>query len=441
MLTSTYNMVMRGRAQAIAREFEQRIHDGELQPGERLPPVRALAAELGVDPGTAATAYGSLRRRGFVVSDGRRGTRVAAQLEPRLSRVGRLPPGVRDLASGVVDPALVPDIGDALARLAARRPAISRYQENAKVEGLVDHAHRQFARAGIEATALSFVSGTLDGVERVLQAHLRPGDRVAVEDPAFPRLLDLLQALNLQPVPIAIDDDGPDPDELDRALTGGIDALVVTPHGQNPFGSSLSDERATTLRNLLARHDLLLIEDAHGWEFERPVATLTGGQRRWAVIRSMSPLLGSDLRVAMLAGDASTIARVEARQAVTTSWVSQLLQELIAEMLGNANVRRQLRRAAAETNRRRNALLAALHRRRVRSHGRSGLHTWIPVREEQFAVRHLLDAGYAVLAGERFRLRTPPAVRVTTAQLQPTDVEELAAALAEAAIGRTLISA
>jgi DNA-binding transcriptional MocR family regulator len=434
-------MVTRGRAQALARELEGRIHDGELRPGTRLPPVRALAAELGIDPGTVAAAYRSLRQRGFVVSDGRRGTRVAAQLEPRLSRIGRLPPGVQDLASGVVDPALLPDIAEALERVAARRPTISRYQENAKVEALVDHAQREFGRVGIDASALSFVSGTLDGVERVLQAHVRPGDRIGVEDPAFPRLVDLLQALNLRPVPITVDDDGPDPDQLERAVAAGIDALVVTPHGQNPFGSSLTDERADTLRPLVAQHDLLLIEDAHGWEFERPAVTLTDGVRRWATIRSMSPLLGSDIRVAMLAGDATTIARVEARQAVTTSWVSQLLQELAAEMLGNASVRRQLRRAAAETNRRRNAVLTALQHHGISGHGRSGLHTWIPVREEQFAVRHLLDAGFAVLGGERFRLRTPPAIRVTTAQLQPAGAERLAATVAEAATGRTLITA
>jgi hypothetical protein len=57
------------------------------------------------------------------------------------------------------------------------------------------------------------------------------------------------------------------------------------------------------------------------------------------------------------------------------------------------------------------------------------------VREEAFAVRHLLDAGYAVLAGERFRLRTPPAIRVTTAQLAGGEVEPLADVLAEAATG------
>jgi DNA-binding transcriptional MocR family regulator len=440
MIRCTYNMAREGRAQAIALEFERRIQAGALTAGERLPTVRSLAAELGVDPGTAAAAYRSLRERGFVTSDGRRGTHVAAQLEPRPSRATQLPEGVRDLASGVVDPALVPDVSQALERVAEHRPSLTRYEENAKLDALVAHAQAEFGRAGVDARALSFVGGALDGLERVLQAHLRPGDRVGLEDPAFPRLLDLLQALNLHAVPIGIDDDGLDPDQLDRALRRGLDALIVTPHGQNPFGASLSEERASTLKRLLGRHELLLVEDAHGWEVDRRPSTLTLERRHWAVIRSLSRLLGSDVRLAFVAGDQQTVARVETRQAVTTSWVSRLLQEVVAEMLASADVRRQLRHAAAETNKRRLALLTALERRGVRAHGRSGLHVWVPVREEVFAVRHLLEAGYAVRAGERFRLRTPPAVRVTTTELLPTEAEPLADELAEAAASRSLIS-
>jgi DNA-binding transcriptional MocR family regulator len=440
MVTFTYNMGRQGRAQAIALELERRIRDGALGAGERLPAVRALAVERGVDPGTAAAAYRVLRERGFVISDGRRGTRVAGQLEPRPSRVDELPAGIRDLASGVVDPALVPEVSQALERVAARRPNVTRYEENAKLDALVEHAQAEFGRAGLDATALGFVGGTLDGIERVLQAHLRSGDRVGVEDPAFPRLIELLQALNLRAVPIAIDDEGLDPGQLERALTRGLDALVATPHGQNPFGASLSEERASTLRRLLGTHEVLLVEDAHGWEVEHRPSTLTGGRRRWAVIRSMSRLLGSDVRLAFVAGDHQTVARVEARQAVTTSWVSRLLQEVVAEMLASADVRRQVRRASAETNKRRLALLTALERRGVRAHGRSGLHAWIPVREEVFAVQRLFDAGYAVRAGERFRLRTPPAVRVTTAELLPADVEPLADVLVEAAGSQSLIS-
>jgi DNA-binding transcriptional MocR family regulator len=439
MITFTHNMPrQQGRAQAIALDFERRIEAGALRAGERLPAGRTLAVELGVDPGTAAAAYRLLRERGFVISDGRRGTRVAAQLGPRPARASQLPPDVRDLASSVVDPALLPDVGRALERVAARRPDVARYEENAKVDALVEYAQSEFGRAGVDAAALSFVGGTLDGIERVLQAHLRPGDRVGVEDPAFPRLLDLLQALNLRAVPIAIDDEGLDPDQLDRIVS--LDALIVTPHGQNPFGASLSTERAATLRRVLRTRELLLVEDAHGWEVGQTPATLTGGTRRWAVIRSLSRLLGSDVRLAFVAGDRQTVARVEARQAVTTSWVSRLLQEVVAEMLAGADARRRLRRASAEMSKRRVALLGALERRGVRAHGRSGLHVWIPVREEGFAVRHLLDAGYAVVAGERFRLRSGPAVRVTTAQLLPGEVEPLADALAEAATGQSLIS-
>jgi DNA-binding transcriptional MocR family regulator len=429
-----------GRAQAIARDVERRIRAGELGAGERLPTVRAMAGELGVDPGTAAAAYRLLRERGFVISDGRRGTRVAARLEPRPPRPQRLASGLRDLASSGVDPALLPDVSRALARVAERRPDVTRYEENAKLDALVAFAEGELAHAGVDSDALAFVGGTLDGFERVLQAHLRPGDRVGVEDPAFPRMLDLLHALNLEPVPIAIDDDGPDPDQLERALAQGLDALVLTPHGQNPFGASLTDDRASALRRALRSHDLLLVEDAYGWEAGRRPPTLVGDKQRWAVIRSVSRLLGSDLRVAFVAGDHQTIGRVEARQAVTTSWVSRLLQEVVADLLGSAEVRTQLRTAAKVTDDRRVALLAALDRRGVRAHGRSGLHAWIPVREEAFALRHLLEDGYAVLAGERFRLRTPSAIRVTAANLRPDDVEPLADAIADAATGRSLIS-
>jgi DNA-binding transcriptional MocR family regulator len=423
-------MPARGRAQAIATGFERRIRAGELGAGERLPTVRALAAELAVDPGTAAAAYRLLRERGFVISDGRRGTRVAAQLEPRQPSVSEVPAGVRDLASGIIDPVLVPEVGKALRAVAASRPDTTRYEENAKLDALVAHARAELARAGVDGRHLAFVGGALDGLERVLQARLRPGDRVGVEDPAFPRLLDLLEALNLQAVPIAIDDDGPISAELERALP--LEALIVTPHGQNPFGASLSEERAAELRGLLG--ELLVVEDAHGWEVGHRPVTLTAGRPHWAVIRSLSRLLGSDVRLAFVAGDAQTIGRVEARQAVTTSWVSRLLQEIVAELLTD------LQSSSAEVDRRREALLAALEERGIAAHGRSGMHAWVPVREEAYAVRRMLDAGYAVLPGERFRLRTPPAVRLTTALLPPQEAGPVADALAEAATGRSLIS-
>src|SRR5438270_703250 len=107
-------------------------------------------------------------------------------------------------------------------------------------------------------------AGALDGIERVLAAHLRPGDRVAVEDPGWANLLDLLAALGLSAEPVRVDDDGPLTDEVARLLRRGVRALVVTTRAQNPTGAAVSHARAQQLRGLLVEHDdVLLIEGDH----------------------------------------------------------------------------------------------------------------------------------------------------------------------------------
>ena len=52
------------------------VHDGALAHGDRLPSVRALAAELGVAAGTVARAYTELETDGLVAGQGRLGTLV-----------------------------------------------------------------------------------------------------------------------------------------------------------------------------------------------------------------------------------------------------------------------------------------------------------------------------------------------------------------------------
>jgi GntR family transcriptional regulator len=65
--------------QQIADQLRGYVERGELRPGDALPTVRQLAADLGVAPNTVGRAYAELQQHGWLTSEGRRGTRVAAR--------------------------------------------------------------------------------------------------------------------------------------------------------------------------------------------------------------------------------------------------------------------------------------------------------------------------------------------------------------------------
>jgi DNA-binding transcriptional MocR family regulator len=400
-----------------------------------MPTVRTLAAILDTSPATVNSAYRILRQRGLVVAEGRRGTRVAPRppvhIRPR--RAAAEPrPARGDLSLGFPDPALLPAIGPALAAIDIdRRLDIPTLDANDP--DLLAFAAASFENDGIPSEAISVVAGALDGIERVLNAHLRPGDRVLVEDPAYPPLRDLLSALGLVEVGVPVDDEGLVPEAFVAALRRGAQAIVTTPRAQNPYGSALDPDRATELRAALAEHpSTLVVEDDHASVVAgAPYASLIGDDHpRWAVLRSVSKVLHPDMRLALLAGDETTAARVEGRQWLGPRWVSHILQATVAGLLGDRDFHAVAEIARDTYARRRNALIDALAGHGIEAHGRSGLNVWIPVDEEAPVLGAVFDAGWLVLAGEHCRVNAPPAVRVTTAMLPEDDAPDLAQAIA-----------
>ncbi len=407
------------------------MSDHVVRPGDKLPTVRELAAQVGLAPNTVAAAYRTLGARGIVTGRGRQGTRINAGPALPARPAPAIPPGARNLADGNPDPALLPSWRGALKRL--QPPTVSYTGAQDDLPELLDLARAQFAADGIRADRALVVPGALDGVERVLGAHLRPGDRVAVEDPGFARSFDLISALGLIALPMAVDDEGPAPDALDAALADGAAAVLLTPRAQNPTGAVLSAARARALRRLLAPHpDVLVIEDDHAGPIAgATVATVTDASRpRWAVVRSVAKSLGPDLRVAVLTGDRTTMDRVEGRLRLGTGWVSHLLQAIVVDLWSEPATAKQIEHARTTYTHRRQALLTSLARHGIAATGASGLNVWIPVTEEDVTISGLLAHGWAVAGGERFRLRSGPAVRVTIATLSPADAARFASDLA-----------
>src|SRR6266508_1072206 len=424
-----YHVRGRGSA-AIAASIEAGVREGRLWPGTHLATVRDLAADLGVSPATAAAAYAALRRRGVVTASGRRGTRVAERPPLPVRPAAPLPAGVHDLAAGNPDPDLLPAVGPVLARLDL---GTRLYDQRPNLPALVETARARLASDVVPAGPVAVVSGAMDGVERVLAAHLRAGDRVAVEDPGYPRVFDLLAALGLVAEPVRLDRGGPLPGDLGRALGRSAAAFVLTPRAQNPSGAALGPERAAELRRVLDGHPAtLVVEDDHaGTVAGAPYRSLCQGRARWAVVRSVAKALGPDLRVAVVTGDPDTVGRVEGRQLLGPGWVSHVLQGIVAGLWADPGTAGVLERAAAAYADRRHTLVGALARHGIAGHGDSGLNVWVPVPEETGTAALLLEAGWAVAAGERYRLRSGPAVRVTVSTLRdPAEADRLAATLA-----------
>lgn len=422
---------LRGKTAAgIAGNIEQAIRNGKLNPGEKLPTVRALARTLGVSPATVAAGYQSLHSRGILIARGRRGTIVSHRPLHGARRLMTVPPGVRDLYDGNPDPALLPPLAPVLRKI---DDSFHLYGEAQEYDKLVKLADRDFKACGVAPGRICVTSGALDGIERIVIEHLRPGDRIAVEDPGFGCIHDLAMSLGLSLIPVRVDEEGIVPDELERVCREGAKALIMSPRSQNPTGAALTETRAGELRRVLRKMpDLITIEDDHANLItDAPLHCLHDSKRaRWAYIRSFSKALNPDLRMALMTGDKTTITRVQDRQILGGRWVSHILQRIAYVLLSSSSVRRHLQTVAKTYTQRRQALIEALADVGLTATGRTGFNVWLPVMEETTTVQALLETGWAVSAGERFRLNSPPAIRITAATLDPNEASRFASDLA-----------
>jgi DNA-binding transcriptional MocR family regulator len=410
-------------AKEISASVEAGVRDGALSPGDRLPAVRSLADELGVSPGTVAAAYAELRRRGITTGTGRAGTRIRGA--PPVSARASLsaPEGTRDLITGGPDPRLLPALGarpaSGPARLYAQAPVEPRLRALAA---------SRFAADGIDPANIAVAGGALDGVERVLASWLAPGGRVIVEDPGHAVTFDLVAAMGYTAVPVPVDDNGIRPGELAAALSSGAQAVIMTPRAQAATGAAWDCARVAELRDVLRPHqDVGVIEDDHAGPVSgAPAHSLSADRGRWVTIRSVSKSLGPDLRLAVLAGDETTIARVAGRQALGTGWVSYLLQETVADLWDDESVARALTAAAEVYASRGRALRSALAARGIAATGRSGFTCWVRVADEDAVASALAGAGWAVAPGQRFRIASPPGVRICYAMLEESEAASFA---------------
>lgn len=227
------------------------------------------------------------------------------------------------------------------------------------------------ARHGVEPGRVVLTVGGLLGF--VLYAaellERRPG-RVLVEAPTYDRPLKVLAREGAEVVALPMDDEGLDPDALERELQrpGPPPSFLYTiPTFQNPSGRTLSTERRRRIVELVAAHELPVLEDdpyglvRYEGEPEPSLHGLEGG-RLVTYTSSFSKTVAPGLRTGYFVLPAGDAGGFEERAVSTYISPPFLAQATIAEFIARGRFEPNLERVRSALRARRDAMLAALER-------------------------------------------------------------------------------
>lgn len=408
------------------------IREGQIPIGTHLPSVRDLAEKLGVSPATVSAAWGQLKRQKVIAGKGRGGVWVCGDnVTPRpvrFEKIGNYGDNIRaDLAMASPDPALLPDLKQAMLQ-GVQCPQLNSYQRDAIAPPLLEAIKPDWPYA---ADAWLATDGGFDAMNCIMQTLFLPGEKVIIEDPTATRLLDMLDNIGAEVMPLACDEDGPLPGALAMLLNKGATAFIYQPRTHSATGHTVSEARSEALARVLAGTRALIVEDDGIGELSaHPVWSL--GRYfpdRTLHVRSYSKAYGPDLRMAVLSGPLAQIKRIQSWRNFGAGWTSRILQQAVAWMLTDSATQQQIQQAKSIYARRRHQLLDALAKRGLVLPARDGLSIFIPVQSEQFAMITLAARGIAVLPGERCRSGGVQFIRVSISMIQSESIESIADAL------------
>jgi DNA-binding transcriptional MocR family regulator len=433
----------------IAAAVHRMIRGEQLRPGDRLPTVRELAVALGVSPATVSEAWQALGAVGAIQARGRAGTFVRDVAEPtRPTRyLGISGPTARspqdetalDLSTGTPDPRLLPALREAVERFSTGATAwTSSYLDEPVLPELREQLEASWP---FRPQRLTVLDGALDALSRVVDQVVGLGDRVVMESPGFPPLIDMLERAGAEIIAVTMDEQGIVPQSLTEALQAAPVAVFVQPRAQNPTGTSMTRLRSSQLAEVLAGSRAWVVEDDHCGDISLAEDVSIGQflPERCVHIRSYSKSHGPDLRIAAIGGAAEVIDPLIARRMLGPGWTSRLLQAVLLDLLTHHDPQESVRTARIAYARRGTLLREKLKDRGIDTSPGDGINVWIPVADERSALITLAALGIRVAPGSPFVVGTAndqtDAIRVTTGRLPDDDIriDEIVEAIAQAA--------
>jgi 2-aminoadipate transaminase len=444
----------------LFEQIAQQIRSGQLAQGDRIPATRELAGLLGLNRTTVSAAYEMLETEGLISGHVGRGSFVtggpAPQTSPGVDWIALLDRGDASAPARAASPSdgisfafsrpsrdLFPldEFRASCAAVLARHDLADILQLGSPAgyeplrRYLLDDARRTHVAApGDDILITNGVQQALDLIGRVL---LRPGETVAVEDPIYPGLRNVLASTGAQLCGIPSATAGMDPAQLERALDREHPRMiVVTSNFQNPTGVTVPLHARRALLDAACRAGVPMIENDSYGELRysgEPLPALkqldeSGGT---ILLRSFSKVSFPGLRVGWALGPKPLIDRLRAAKESADLHTDQLSQAVLLEFAESGRLeahRARILRAGAE---RLAATLAACREhlppgsRWTQPEG--GMNLWVRLPEPLDAANLLPRAqreGVSYLPGRYFAVSRmdPGALRLSFAGLTPDQI-------------------
>ncbi len=358
----------------IVAHFAAAIASGRLAAGDRLPTIRAVAAQWQVPRAIAHAAYRDLQASGLVAATVGRGT-VVVGVKPAASAADPLTRAARAalracedgaLAGGDGQPASVADFAQFLPdsagfavdefRAAVERVLRARGREllgYGNPAGDDELRRLLVARArSTDPTAraedLLITSGAQQGIDLVLRTFTAPGDAVVVPVPCYHHLFGLLASHGLEVLPVAWHDDGVDLAALARALhMPRARLLYVMPTFQNPTGRTLSAAQRRALMEVVGRTAVPVLEDDCASELRfagEPQVSLRSldGRGLTVSVRSFSKELFPGVRIGWVVGGDAVSPAMAALKRFCDLETTPLLQAALVDFIAGGSLDRHL---------------------------------------------------------------------------------------------------
>ena len=366
----------------VARRVAGLIEQGTYSPGERIPSVRQMSRQQGVSISTVLQAYVLLEDRGLIEARPQSGYYVRARQsqalpEPEMSTPGLDPsqvslhelvmmllrdsdnPDLVQLGAAMPNLGLLPTekIDRITAGLARQSdPELHRYLLPPGLEALRVQIARRAVAAGCNLSPNDIVitSGGIEAIDLCLHAVCRPGDIVAIETPMYFGTLQCLEVHGLRVLEIPTHPrEGISLEALQFAIEHNpVRAVLTISNFNNPLGSCIPEEKKRELVELLARHDIPLIENDVSGEIyfgeKRPLTTKAFDQKGLVLLcSSFSKDISPALRVGWSAPGRFK-AEVEWLKFTISAATPTLSQLVVAQFLEGGGYDHHLRRMRRE---------------------------------------------------------------------------------------------